>query len=236
MFERYTEKARRAIFFGRYEASQFGSPVIETEHLLLGVMREDKALIGHFLPLDFSAARVRAEVEGRTPVREKLGATIDLPLSNETKRVLAYAAEEAERLGHRHIGTEHLLLGLLREETSGAAKMLREAGVSLKQVRKELMKLPPLVSPPGDSAGARMSPLGDPWVQIELVDEQGAPIEEAPWRAGGFRLPHAGEALELARDEGVAHYRVMDVVWRVAVGEAQQRTTKAVLKLRREDA
>ena len=112
MFERYTEKARRVIFFARYEASQFGSPYIETEHLLLGLMREDKALTNRFLRSHASIETIRKEIEGRTTIREKVSTSIDLPLVNECKRILAYAAEEAERLKHRHIGTEHLLLGL----------------------------------------------------------------------------------------------------------------------------
>src|SRR5215471_14054192 len=122
MFERYTEKARRVIFFGRYEASQFGSPYIETEHVLLGLLREDKALTNRFLRSQAEA--IRKQIEDHTTVREKVPTSVDLPLSNESKRVLAYAAEEAERLSHKHIGTEHLLLGLLREEESFAARIL----------------------------------------------------------------------------------------------------------------
>src|SRR5437899_8829347 len=116
MFERYTEKAQRVIFFARYEASQFGSPYIETEHLLLGLLHEDKALTFRFLRSHASVESIRKQIEGHITIREKLSTSVDLPLSNEYKRVLAYAAEEAERLSHKHVGTEHLLLGLLREE------------------------------------------------------------------------------------------------------------------------
>ena len=116
MFERYTEKARRVIFFARYEASQFGSPCIETEHLLLGLLREDKALANRFLRSSASVDSIRKQIEVHTTLREKVSTSVDLPLSHECKRVLAYGAEEAERLNHKHIGTEHLLLGLLREE------------------------------------------------------------------------------------------------------------------------
>jgi hypothetical protein len=111
MFERYTEKARRVIFFARYEASQFGSPYIETEHLLLGLLREDKALTNRFLRSHASVESIRKQIEAHTTIREKVSTSVDLPLSNECKRVLAYAAEEAERLGHKHIGTEHLAAG-----------------------------------------------------------------------------------------------------------------------------
>jgi ATP-dependent Clp protease ATP-binding subunit ClpC len=141
MFERYTEKARRVVFFARYEASQFGSPYIETEHLLLGLLREDKALTNRFLRSHASVESIRTQIEGHTRIREKVSTSVDLPLSNESKRVLAYAAEEAERLSHKHIGTEHLLLGLLREEKCFAAEILRERGLRLSSVREELARV-----------------------------------------------------------------------------------------------
>jgi len=140
MFERYTEKARRVIFFARYEASQFGSPYIETEHLLLGLLREDKALTNRFLRSHASVESIRKQIESRTTIREKVSTSVDLPLSNECKRVLAYAAEEAERLSHKHIGTEHLLLGLLREEKCFAAEILHERGLRLPTIREELQR------------------------------------------------------------------------------------------------
>jgi ATP-dependent Clp protease ATP-binding subunit ClpC len=140
MFERYTEKARRVIFFARYEASQFGSPYIETEHLLLGLLREDKALTNRFLRQHSSVESIRKQIEGHTTIREKVSTSVDLPLSNECKRVLAFAAEEAERLSHKHIGTEHLLLGLLREEKCFAAEILHERGLRLPSIREELAR------------------------------------------------------------------------------------------------
>src|SRR5487761_2432248 len=140
MFERYTEKARRVIFFARYEASQFGSPCIETEHLLLGLLREDKALANRFLRSSASVESIRKQIEAHTTLREKVSTSVDLPLSHECKRVLAYGAEEAERLNHKHIGTEHLLLGLLREEKCFAADILHERGLRLTQVRDEIQR------------------------------------------------------------------------------------------------
>ncbi len=140
MFERYTEKARRVIFFARYEASQFGSPYIETEHLLLGLLREDKALTNRFLRSHASIESIRKQIEGHVQIRDKVSTSVDLPLSHECKRVLAYAAEEAERLSHKHIGTEHLLLGLLREEKCFAAEILHERGLRLSTIREELAR------------------------------------------------------------------------------------------------
>jgi ATP-dependent Clp protease ATP-binding subunit ClpC len=142
MFERYTEKARRVIFFARYEASQFGSPYIETEHLLLGLLREDKALANRFLRSHAAVESIRKQIEGNTTIREKVSTSTDLPLSPECKRVLAYGAEEAERLRHKHIGTEHFLLGLLREEKCVAAEILHERGLHLATIREELARTP----------------------------------------------------------------------------------------------
>ncbi len=141
MFERYTEKARRVIFFARYEASQFGAPAIEPEHLLLGLMREDKTLTGRFFPrAQITIESIRREIESRTLLRERIPTSVELPLAPETKRVLAYSHEESDRLQHRHIGTEHLLLGLLREERSMAAQILFERGLRLNAVRDEIAR------------------------------------------------------------------------------------------------
>ena len=143
VFERYTVRARRVIFFGRYEASNFGSMTIETEHLLLGLLREDKNLIDRFLSNSSSIESIRKEVEERTTVGEKIPTTIDLPLSNECKRILRYANEEAERLNHWHIGTEHFLLGILREEKCVAAEMLFSRGLRVEAIREELARSVP---------------------------------------------------------------------------------------------
>ena len=105
MFERYTEKARRVIFFARYEASQFGSPYIETEHLLLGLLREDKALANRFLRSHAAIDSIRKQIEAHTTIREKVSTSVDLPLSHECKRVLAYGAgrsRAAQSQTYRH--------------------------------------------------------------------------------------------------------------------------------------
>jgi ATP-dependent Clp protease ATP-binding subunit ClpA len=140
MFERYTERARRVIFFARYEAAQFGSTTIESEHFLLGLIREDKNITSRYLRTMSDIDYIRSEIAGRSAIREKVSTATDLPLSTECKRILAYAAEEAERLNHRHIGTEHLLLGILREEKSLAAEILQERGLRLNTIREELSR------------------------------------------------------------------------------------------------
>ncbi len=142
MFERYTERARRVLFFARYEASQLGSNSIETEHLLLGLIREGKGLTSRiFARSHLSLENIRKEIEGRTVFREKVSTSVEIPFSAETKRVLQFAAEEADRLLHNYIGTEHLLLGILREERSVAASILMEKGMRLNAVREDVVQL-----------------------------------------------------------------------------------------------
>ena len=142
MFERYTERARRVLFFARYEASQLGSISIETEHLLLGLIREGKGLTSRiFARSHLSLENIRKEIEGRTVFREKVSTSVEIPFSAETKRVLQCAAEEADRLLHNYIGTEHLLLGILREERSVAASILMEKGMRLHTVREDIVQL-----------------------------------------------------------------------------------------------
>lgn len=142
VFERYTEKARRVIFFARWEASQFGSHEITTEHLLLALFHEAPDLLGRIVPRASEEA-ARRLIETLTPPGEPVSTSVDLPLSQAAKRVLPFAAEEAERLNHKHIGTEHLLLGLAREKECLAAKILGEAGLDPVKVRKVFARVSP---------------------------------------------------------------------------------------------
>ena len=139
MFERFTEGARRALFFARYEASVLGSVSIETEHLLLGLIREPTEVTG----LIFAETRLpledfRKEIESRTTLREKVPTSVEIPFSAEVKRVLQYAAAEADRLLHNDVNAEHLLLGILREEGSVAASVLVEKGMRLDTAREHV--------------------------------------------------------------------------------------------------
>src|SRR5215831_1806909 len=141
MFRRYTKSARRVFFFANHEATQFGSQSIETEHVLLGLTREDENLMNRFLRNHSSVESVRNEIEGRTVIREKVSTSIDLPLSNECKLIIAYAAEEAERLNSYHIGTEHVLLGIFRVEKCVASEILQQIGLRLNAIRQELARV-----------------------------------------------------------------------------------------------
>src|SRR5256885_710458 len=129
MFERYTEMARRSIFFARYEASAFGSEYIETEHLLLGILREDRLLLN--LPVD----AIRKQIEERAPRRDRVATTVDIPLSTDVKSALEHSPREADALQHKHIDCGHLVLGLLMLKKSLAAEILRNNGVDYESFR-----------------------------------------------------------------------------------------------------
>lgn len=140
MFERYTEKARRAIFFARYEASQYGSMTIETEHLLLGIFREDHALGRKLLGDKGGADSLREKIESQIKRGERISTSVEVPLSPECKRVLNRGAEEAERLGSKHVGAEHLLLGIFHEKDCLAARLLLERGLKLDETRDTIAR------------------------------------------------------------------------------------------------
>ncbi len=158
VFERYTERARRVIFFARYEASQLGAHSIQTEHVLLGLIREGKGLTQRLLNRgSVRMEEVRRQVEGRCRYGDQVSTTVEMPLSPEVKRVLALAQDEAEQLGHSYTGTEHLLLGLLREDTATAAEVLRENGLTLPFLREEIVRL--LAEKTQPQARAKETPL-----------------------------------------------------------------------------
>jgi Clp amino terminal domain, pathogenicity island component/SnoaL-like domain len=154
MFERYTECARRVIFYARYEASQYGSPYIETEHLLLGLLREDFATVDSLIPGAIVAERIRRKIESEIPARERISTSTEIPLTKDSKRILNLSAEEAEQCGHRHIGTEHVLLGLLRVEEGLAYKILNESKPDVVKIRERVRKLP---SHPPQNIGSAIS-------------------------------------------------------------------------------
>ena len=134
MFERYSEKGRRVIFFAQYEATQFNSPAVTGEHLLLALLRENKRFLDRF---DLSESSIRKHIESHQPaVTIKLDG--ERPLSHEAKRILAYAAEEAERRNDKYVGTNHLFAALFQEENGNAAQLLRELGLKLHEVREQL--------------------------------------------------------------------------------------------------
>ena len=197
MFERYVEKARRVIFFARYEASQLGSPMIETEHLLLGLLREDKPLANRFLRSSAAIDSIRRQIEEHTVIRQNVSTSVDLPLSHDSKRVLAYAGEESERMHHKTIDTPHLWLGLLREENSFAAASLREHGIQLAPLREEVIGFEPESS---DMRAPRRQP-SRTLVELLFAWEASGGVTVAAWPAVGnyspdFAIYAGGDVLE----------------------------------------
>jgi len=142
MFEKYNEKARRALFFARYEASKLGRRVIESEHILLGILREgEESVIELLRRFQVKPEDLRREIEGERIFVERISSTAELPLSEEAKKILAYAAHEAESLLHPAVGSEHLLLGILRVEGCVSARLLGQYGMDLHAVREEVSTL-----------------------------------------------------------------------------------------------
>ena len=153
MFERYREDARRAIFFSRWEAQQSGSAYIEPEHLLLSLTHDADSKANQLFSLSSHTENFRRQI-GSHP-SAKSSTSVDLPLSNPGKRVLTYAAQEADRLASKPIGTEHLLLGLLREKSSDVLAALVVAGIDLHSARNRIREqsgLPILDREPDDKA------------------------------------------------------------------------------------
>ena len=161
MFERYSERARQTVFFARHEAARLSSSYIQSHHLLLGTLRADAEWAARLFASHTKIEALR-ERFARPADAPRVSASVDLPLDAECKRILSFAAEEAGQLGHQHIGVEHLLLGMAREEGSAAAKILREAGFTLVRLREEVLHPParptpvvPPAEPGGTAEGAR---------------------------------------------------------------------------------
>jgi ATP-dependent Clp protease ATP-binding subunit ClpC len=141
MFERFTERARRVIILAQEEAKRLNHSAVGTEHILLGIVREGEGVASKVLEsLNISPERVRAEIESaigrgeRTPHEE-------VTFTPRAKKVLELALDEARRLGHNYIGTEHLLLGLIREGEGVAARVLEAMGADLERVRSQVVYL-----------------------------------------------------------------------------------------------
>jgi len=137
MYERYREDARRAIFFSAWEARQAGSGYIEPEHLLLSLTHDADSKANQLFSLATHVESFRQQLGSHASAKIPLS-SVDLPLSNASKRILAYAVQEADKLASRPIGTEHLLLGLLREKKSGVPEALAAVGINLQSARNRI--------------------------------------------------------------------------------------------------
>src|SRR5438034_2944869 len=142
MHDKFTERVRKVIYLAREEAARLQHDYIGTEHLLLGVIREGEGIAATVLNnLGLDLDRIRQEVENMVSAAGGTMTIGEIPFTPRAKRVLELAVEEARSLGHNYVGTEHLLLGLIREGEGVAAKVLLELGVDRKRVREETLKL-----------------------------------------------------------------------------------------------
>lgn len=155
MFERYATDARRAIYFARNEALQFGAGKIAPEHLLLGLLREPQYRANFLFGLKAQADDFRRRIESECPRSDPHPEGTELGLSDPSKRVLAYTAMEADELGSRTIDTSHLVLGLLRENEPITTELLQKAGIEIETARETVKRS----MPPGLRSGSGKKPM-----------------------------------------------------------------------------
>jgi ATP-dependent Clp protease ATP-binding subunit ClpA len=226
MFERYNEKARRAIFFARGEATELGCEQIEADFILLGIAREDPSFTVHWLGANYAELRETAD---RLYARGKeIPTHMDLPLSSAAKNVLAYASEEAKRLGSEWISTGHLFLGLLREADNLAAKMLKGRGGDLNAVRAGVAQEPQREIVAQGTAFAKAGPASafPMGMLMRIRAEDGHEIAAMAWEG---RVPQAGETISLQDKNDGKAYRVENVRWLLIDDGASVFRTREVL-------
>jgi ATP-dependent Clp protease ATP-binding subunit ClpA len=163
VFERFTERARQVVVLAQDESRRLGHPFIGTEHLLLGLLREEEGIAASVLDaLDVTLDDVRSEVL-RIVGRGEQVSTGQIPFTPRGKKTLELALREAVALGHRHIGTEHVLLGLARVDDGVAAQILREQDVDSERLRTEVVRRlsgsPEPVQPEADAIELTSPPL-----------------------------------------------------------------------------
>ena len=181
MFERFTQPARKVVVLSQVEARHFDHSYIGVEHLLLGLLRVDKEIASEALSsLNVTLDKVREQVESIIGYGEKVAEGNQLPFTPACKKVLELALREALQLGHNYIGTEHLLLGLVRESEGAAARILRNLAVDSDEVRKEVVRCLARRTPRKPATAARRR---RPKTTVDVEREQ----SEIP---RGFDLQH----------------------------------------------
>lgn len=154
MFNRFTERARRVILLAKEEAKRFNHDYIGTEHLLLGLIREGEGVAAAvLLSLGLDPAKIRMEVERLVQPGPSAAVSGDIPFTPKAKRAIELAMEEARQLGHNYIGTEHLLLGLIKEGEGVASEVLTNLGLDADKVRDEVMQILGSATPGFTSGG-----------------------------------------------------------------------------------
>ncbi len=176
MWQRFTERARKVVFYAQEEAQKFGEGYVSTEHLLLGLVRESDSVAARVLEkLGVSLNRIRAEVEKQLP-RGDARPSQDMTLTPRAKRVIDLAYDEARNLNNNYIGTEHLLLGLIREGDGLAGRVLAKLGVELEKARREVMALQDNETQSKSGSSSRASSSGAN--KTQTLDEFGRDLTE----------------------------------------------------------
>src|SRR5687768_6048944 len=172
MWQRFSERARKVVFYAQEEAQSFGEGYVSTEHLLLGLVRESDSTAWMMLEaMNVHPLQIRAEIENML-LRGQARPSKDMTLTPRAKHVIDLAYDEARNLNNNYIGTEHLLLGLIREDEGLAGRVLAKLGVELEKARKEVMSLQDSDAPVGKSgrSGARS--------QTQTLDEFGRDLTD----------------------------------------------------------
>ena len=142
MYERFTDRARKVMQLANQEAQRFNHEYIGTEHILLGLVKEGSGVAANVLKnLDVDLRKIRLEVEKIVQSGPDMVTMGKLPQTPRAKKVIEYSMEEARNLNHNYVGTEHILLGLLREQEGVAAQVLMNLGLKLEDVREEVLNL-----------------------------------------------------------------------------------------------
>ena len=142
MWQRFTERARRTVFFAQEEAVRLGENYVSAEHLLLGLVREVDSVAAQILDrMGVAPGRLRRQIEAELP-RGVVHEIEEMVLTPRAKRVIDLAYDEARQMNHNYIGTEHLLLGVIREHDGLAGRVLTALNVDLERARREVLELP----------------------------------------------------------------------------------------------
>lgn len=142
MYERFTDRARKVMQLANQEAQRFNHEYIGTEHVLLGLIKEGSGVAANVLKnMDVDIRKVRLEVERLIAVAPEATAMGKLPLTPRAKKIIEWSLVESKELGHNYVGTEHILLGILREQEGIGPSVLRNLGLAIDAVRKEVLSL-----------------------------------------------------------------------------------------------
>jgi ATP-dependent Clp protease ATP-binding subunit ClpA len=225
MYERFTDRARKVMQLANQAAQRFGHEYIGTEHVLLGLMKEGSGVAAHVLKnLGVDRRKVREEVERIVrPGDDQAVAMGRLPQTPRTKKMIEYSIEEARGLNHNYVGTEHLLLGLLRESEGIGAQVLMNLGLKPDDVRQEVLNM--LGQPPTAEGSA---------VVLHRID---ATLSVAP--SGGLADPLPAEfaaldeviaKLTALNERAAAAHKFVEAVWFAEQVESLRKVREAILR------